>query len=272
MAALLEVRDLVAGYGSNQVLHGVSYDVAEGEVVTMVGLNGAGKSVSLRCVAGILRPWSGTVHLAGADITRLSPEARVHRGVATVPQGRGIFPHLTVEQNLRMGGYVLPRQVYARRAAEVLERFPRVKERLAQRAGTMSGGEQAMLAVARALISKPRILLLDEPSAGLAPAVAKNMFELFRELKAEGATILLIEQNVGLALHLADRAILMQKGAIVREASPASLGDRTALLEQLGAGALYHEESPKKAARPAATAARRKLGTGTRKPPAKATA
>ena len=196
----------------------------------MVGLNGAGKSVSLRCVAGILQPWRGTVLLDGQDITRLSPEARVNRGIATVPQGRGIFPGLTVEQNLRLGGYHLKTADYRRRSAEVLERFPRVKERLAQRAGTMSGGEQAMLAVARALLGRPRILLLDEPSAGLAPLVASGMFDLFRELKNEGATILVVEQNVGLALKIADRAILMQKGEIVSEVSPGSLKDRESLL------------------------------------------
>jgi branched-chain amino acid transport system ATP-binding protein len=243
MAAALVVRDLTAGYGSNQVLHGVDFEVAEGEAVGMVGLNGAGKSVTLRCVAGMLKPWGGTVRLRDRDITRLSPEKRVHLGMATVPQGRGIFPDLTVDQNLMMGGYHLSRRECRARMNEAMSRFPRLAERRQQRAGTLSGGEQAMLAVGRALIARPGLLLLDEPSAGLAPAVAKELLELFGRLNQEGVTMLLVEQNIGLALRLVNRVVLMQKGVIVRTALPDSLTDRKALLEELGAGDLYSGEA-----------------------------
>jgi branched-chain amino acid transport system ATP-binding protein len=239
MTTLLKVRDLVAGYGSHAVLHGVSYEVAEGEAVAMVGLNGAGKSVSLRCVNGLLMPWQGSVEFADVDVTRSSPEARVQLGMATVPQGRGIFPDLSVEQNLRLGGFRLAGSEYRDREEKAVERFPRLGERRRQTAGTLSGGEQAMLAVARSLISEPRLLVLDEPTAGLAPAIAQQMTEMLAKLNQEGMTILIVEQNVGVALKLATRVLLMQKGLIVRTTSPDDLQDRGALLSQLGAGELY---------------------------------
>ncbi|HEV3231768.1 MAG TPA: ABC transporter ATP-binding protein [Candidatus Dormibacteraeota bacterium] len=237
----LAVRGLVAGYGGQAVLHGVSFAVAAGEAVAMVGLNGAGKSVTMRCVAGLLKPWKGTVELGDRDITRLSPEARVGLGLATVPQGRGIFGGLSVEQNLRLGGYSLSGREYAGRAEATYARFPKLHERRRQAAGTLSGGEQATLAVARALIGRPRLLLLDEPTAGLSPVAARELLELLRGLSAEGVTILLVEQNIGIALKLVDRVLLMQKGTIARAASPASLTDRRALLADLGAGALYDD-------------------------------
>ncbi len=243
MSAVLEVRDLVAGYGSNTVLHGVSLELAEGEAVGMVGLNGAGKSVSLRCISGLLRPWKGTVRFRGAEITRESPERRVGRGMGMVPQGRGIFPGLTVEQNLRLGGYRLRGPEFRRRAVEVYSRFPRLQERLTQRAGTLSGGEQAMLAVARALLATPALVLLDEPTAGLSPAAVKEMAGLIGELTADGVTVLLVEQNIGVAMRLTSRLLLMQKGTIVREAHPDSLADREALLQDLGAAGLYQAET-----------------------------
>ncbi|MHB8509873.1 MAG: ABC transporter ATP-binding protein [Candidatus Dormibacteria bacterium] len=250
-APLLEVRDLVAGYGSNTVLHGVNYTVQPGESVAMVGLNGAGKSVSLRCVAGLLKPWTGRVILEGADITRHSPERRARDGMGMVPQGRGIFAGLTVEQNLRLGGYRLRGKEFAARVAEAYSRFPRLGERRRQRAGTMSGGEQAMLSLARALVAGPRLLLLDEPSAGLSPVATGEMTGYIAELNREGVTILLVEQNIGMALRLATRVLLMQKGQIVRDAHPGSLQDRAALLTELGAGALYDAEQGNPRAEPA---------------------
>ena len=270
--ALLQVRGLVAGYGANTVLHGIDLEVQPGELVSMVGLNGAGKSVAMRCIAGLLRPWEGTIRLGGVDITRESPENRVGRGLGMVPQGRGIFPGLTVEQNLRLGGYRLGTAQFRLRVEELYGRYPRLKERRNQRAGTMSGGEQAMLAVARALVGGPSVLLLDEPTAGLAPLVTRELADLISELNRDGTTILLVEQSIGVALRLATRVLLMQKGVIVRETSPDSLTDREALLDELGAGQLYdragdpsgrtapapraRRATPRRAPRPAAKAPR----------------
>jgi len=257
----LEAQGLVAGYGANTVLHGVSFTVNDGELVSMVGLNGAGKSVSLRCVAGLLLPWDGAVLLDGTDITKLSPEARVAAGLKLVPQGRGIFPAFTVEQNLRVGAYRLKTSEFKIRVEPIYERYPRLADRREQRAGTLSGGEQAMLALGRALIDAPSVLLLDEPTAGLSPAATHEMSDLVAALNAEGVTILLVEQSIGVALKLATRVLLMQKGEIIRETSPDSLKDRNALLDELGAGSLYAAEKRprtkqakrKPAARPAAT-------------------
>lgn len=245
---ILEAKNIVAGYGANTVLHGVSIAVEEGELVAMVGLNGAGKSVSLRCLAGLLDPWEGTVTLDGNDITKLSPEARVAAGLKMVPQGRGIFPSFTVEQNLRIGGYRLNARAFREKSGPIYDRYPRLADRRAQRAGTLSGGEQAMLALGRALVDAPSVLLLDEPTAGLSPAATHEMSELVSALNADGVTILLVEQSIGVALKLATRVLLMQKGEIIREASPDRLKDRTALLDELGAGALYERE--KKVRRP----------------------
>lgn len=262
-APVLQVRGLVAGYGSNTVLHGIDLEIQPGELVSMVGLNGAGKSVAMRCVAGLLRPWEGTITMNGIDVTRDSPEKRVGRGMGMVPQGRGIFPGLTVEQNMRLGGYRLSTAEFGRRAEELYARYPRLRERRSQRAGTMSGGEQAMLAVARALVGSPSLLLLDEPTAGLAPIVTRELADLVAELHGEGVTILLVEQSIGVALRLATRVLLMQKGVIVRETSPDDLSDREALLDELGAGQLYgrgggaEDPSGRTAARPTAPRPRR---------------
>jgi branched-chain amino acid transport system ATP-binding protein len=239
---MLEAKGLVAGYGANTVLHGVTFTVGEGELVSMVGLNGAGKSVSLRCLAGLLLPWDGTVTLRGTDITKLSPEARVGAGLKMVPQGRGIFPEFTVEQNLRVGAYRIKNKDFRAKVDPIYERYPRLADRREQRAGTLSGGEQAMLALGRALIDAPSVLLLDEPTAGLSPAAAHEMADLVRALNDDGMTILLVEQSIGVALKLATRVLLMQKGAIIRETSPSRLNDRRALLDELGAGSLYERE------------------------------
>jgi branched-chain amino acid transport system ATP-binding protein len=261
---MLEASGLVAGYGANTVLHGVSFTVNDGELVSMVGLNGAGKSVCLRCLAGLLMPWDGTVTLAGRDITKLTPEARVAAGLKMVPQGRGIFPAFTVEQNLRVGAYRVRSRDFRDKVEPIYARYPRLAERREQRAGTLSGGEQAMLALGRALIDAPTMLLLDEPTAGLSPAATHEMSDLVSELNADGVTILLVEQSIGVALKLATRVLLMQKGEIIRETSPSKLTDRRALLDELGAGSLYDRERRK----PKAT--KRKPKATKRKPTATA--
>ena len=240
MTALLHVEGLRAGFGANTVLHGVDFDVHQGEIVTLLGLNGAGKSVTMKVVGGLVPAWSGQVVLADQDITGLIVEQRVAHGIGHVPQGRQLFPELTVEENLRLGGYLVRRKDRGR-YDQVLDRlftqFPRLAERRSQLAGTMSGGEQAMLAVARALVSEPKLLLIDEPSAGLAPAVCDVLFDLLAEVNQQGVTILLVEQNVRLALRIAQRALIMQRGRVVHE-SPVSELDGDVLATHLGIGRL----------------------------------
>jgi branched-chain amino acid transport system ATP-binding protein len=240
MTALLEVKGLRAGFGANTVLHGVDFAVEEGEIVTLLGLNGAGKSVTMKVVGGLVPAWSGSVRLAGQDVTAQSVEQRVAQGIGHVPQGRQLFPELTVEENLRLGGYLIRRRQRAR-YDEVLDRlftqFPRLAERRQQLAGTMSGGEQAMLAVARALVSEPKLLLVDEPSAGLSPSIADVLFALLAEVNQGGVTILLVEQNVRLALRIAQRALVMQRGRVVHESAVSEL-DGDVLARHLGIGRL----------------------------------
>jgi branched-chain amino acid transport system ATP-binding protein len=215
MTELLELRGLHAGYGPVEVLHGVDLTVATGEAVVVLGANGAGKTTMMRAVSGILAR-RGEVLLDGHDITRTSPDAIVRAGVAQVPQGRGTFVDLTVEDNLRAGAYT-------RKDAEVgtdldrwFEVFPRLAQRKTQRAGSLSGGEQQMLAIARALMSRPRLLLCDEPSLGLAPIIVQELFGILGELnKQEGLSLLLVEQNANLAMAIADRAYLLETGTIV---------------------------------------------------------
>ncbi|HJT37939.1 MAG TPA: ATP-binding cassette domain-containing protein, partial [Actinomycetota bacterium] len=181
----------------------------------------------------------------GRDITKLTPEARVAAGLKMVPQGRGIFPAFTVEQNLRVGAYRVKSRDFQGKVEPIYARYPRLAERREQRAGTLSGGEQAMLALGRALIDAPSMLLLDEPTAGLSPAATHEMADLVAELNADRVTILLVEQSIGVALKLATRVLLMQKGEIIRETSPSKLTDRKALLDELGAGSLYAKERRK---------------------------
>ncbi|GAC1584033.1 MAG: ABC transporter ATP-binding protein [Candidatus Dormibacteria bacterium] len=240
MTALLEATDVKAGFGSNTVLHGVSYTVHSGEIAGIFGLNGAGKSVSMKVVAGVVPAWSGSVVFDGTEITRMSPEERVRRGIANVPQGRQVFPALTVEQNLRLGAYTLRRRDHGRYAPlleSMYSRFPVLGQRRRQLAGTMSGGEQASLAVARALMSEPKLLLIDEPSAGLAPRIVEELFETLREVNRSGVTLLLVEQNVTFGLKLVDSAHIMQRGRIVYEGAVANL-DRDRVAEYLGIGRL----------------------------------
>lgn len=237
---MLAAEDLRAGFGSTTVLHGVDLEVREGECAAILGLNGAGKSVTMKVLAGIVPAWAGRVTLDGAPITGLEAEARVGRGVAFMTQGRQVFPALTVEENIRLGAYLLRkrnRAQYAPSLAAVYERFPRLAERREQLAGTMSGGEQAILALARALIAAPRVLLIDEPTAGLAPVIIETFLETLRQLNAEGLTMLLVEQNVPFALRLAQRAHIMQRGQIVYASDVATI-DRDAMVRHLGIGRL----------------------------------
>lgn len=240
MTLLLDVQDVRAGFGSNTVLHGCSYRVVEGEIAAVLGLNGAGKSVSLKVIAGLVPAWAGSIGFDGHDVTALAAERRVARGMAHVPQGRQVFPELTVEQNLRLGAYVLRRKNRARYAgvlASVYDRFPLLAERRHQFAGTMSGGQQASLAVARALMAEPRLILVDEASAGLAPKAVEELFETLREVNRSGVSILMVEQNVTFTLKVADRAHIMQQGRIVYEGDVASL-DQERVAELLGVGTL----------------------------------
>jgi len=210
---LLAVRGLEVHYGGIRAVHGIDLEVAEGELVCLIGANGAGKSSTLRAICGLVAR-SGAVRYGGEDVSRCPPHELPRRGLVMVPEGRGIFPRLTVEENLAMGAY-------ARTDADVaadLERryaeFPRLAERRRQTAGTLSGGEQQMLAIARALMARPRLLLLDEPSMGLAPMLVARIFEIVRAIAAEGVTILLVEQNARLALEVAHRGYVMESGAI----------------------------------------------------------
>jgi branched-chain amino acid transport system ATP-binding protein len=220
---MLEIRDLRAGYGQVQVLHGVDLDVGEGEIVALLGSNGAGKSTLNNNVSGIFRPFGGRIRLDGEDVTAAASERMVDLGVIQVPEGRRIFPNMTVRENLELGGY---RRAKARRAenlARVVEVFPRLAERFGQIAGTLSGGEQQMLAIGRGLMAEPRLLILDEPSLGLSPILVEEVFGLIRRLHEQGLAILLVEQNVFQSLEIADRAYVLENGAIVLSGAPAEL-------------------------------------------------
>ena len=237
---LLQVSGLRSGFGPTTVLHGVDLHVDAGEVVSLLGLNGAGKSVTMKVIGGLVPAWGGSVLLDGEDLTGLSPEARVERGMAHVPQGRQLFRELTVQENLRLGAYLVRRRnaaAYATLLDRVYDRFPRLAERRDQRAGTLSGGEQAMLAVGRALMSEPKLLLVDEPTAGLAPTVVDVLAKLLAEVNAGGVTMLLIEQHVPFALRVGHRALVMQRGRVVHE-SPTDSVDTESLARHLGIGRL----------------------------------
>ncbi len=219
MTALLEIRDLVVGYGPHPVLHGVSFEVQEGEVCVLLGLNGAGKTTTVGTVAGLLRPQSGQVLLDGKSLGRKAPSARVRQGISLCPEGRRVFPRLTVRQNLRLGAWSRRRspKMVREQFDLVFDYFPRLAEREDQEAGTLSGGEQQMLAVGRALMSRPRLLLIDEASLGLSPTLARTVWEVTSRIKADGTTVLMVEQNAG-ALPFADRALIMEKGTLVHTA------------------------------------------------------
>jgi branched-chain amino acid transport system ATP-binding protein len=213
--ALLEV-DLHTYYGNIHALSGVSLQVEEGEIVALIGANGAGKSTTLNTISGIVRPRHGSVRLNGRELTTVQPHDVVTMGVVQVPEGRRTFARLTVEENLRMGGFTLPKDADVKAGVErAFELFPRLKERRTQVAGTLSGGEQQMLAMGRALMSKPRVMLLDEPSMGLAPVLVDVIFDTITSLHDVGTTILLVEQNARMALQIADRGYVIETGHIV---------------------------------------------------------
>ncbi len=221
---MLRLSDISAGYGSFQALFGVSLEVAAGEAVAVIGANGAGKTTLMRVISGLLPASRGDFALDGRALERLPAHLIVAAGIAHVPENRRLFPRLTVEENLRMGAFIpAARKHFAERLAWVYELFPRLLERRHQPAGTMSGGEQQMCAIGRALMSKPKLLLMDEPSAGLAPLVVEQVFDLVRRIRAEGFTVLIVEQNVQQVLDIADRAYLLDGGRIRLSGAAAAL-------------------------------------------------
>ncbi|PQA72399.1 ABC transporter ATP-binding protein [Brucella oryzae] len=221
---MLDVQSLVVRYGEIQAVRSVSFTVGEGEILALVGANGAGKSSTLSGIAGLVKPKSGKVLFKGADLTGLAAERISRMGIALVPEGRRIFANLTVAENLRLGGAShLGRDDFTRSEAEMLDLFPILRRYYRTRGGLLSGGEQQMLAIARALMSAPSLILLDEPSLGLAPQLIDTVFELIARLRQRGLTVLLIEQNIGLALEIADRAIVLANGAVTMSGSAAEL-------------------------------------------------
>ncbi len=224
MTPILSLGSVSAGYGSFQALFGVSLDVGRGEAVGVIGPNGAGKTTLMRVISGILPLQGGTMSIEGQDITGLPAHRVVERGIAHVPENRRLFPRLSVEENLRIGAFIpSARARFAEQLERVYQLFPRLKERRGQPAGTMSGGEQQMCAIARALMSRPKLLLMDEPSAGLAPIVVQQVFELVHRIRAEGLTVLIVEQNVQQVLDVVDRAYLLEVGAIKLSGTAAEL-------------------------------------------------
>ncbi|MBR2572326.1 MAG: ABC transporter ATP-binding protein [Clostridia bacterium] len=213
--SLLKVQDIHVYYGSIHAIKGISFEVNEHEIVTLIGANGAGKSTTLNTISGLLKPRSGSIFFENEPIVGVSADKIVYRGLAMCPEGRRIFLNMTVEENLEMGGYTRPKEEIPASIEDVYQRFPRLKERYHQIAGTLSGGEQQMLAMGRALMSKPKLLMLDEPSMGLAPILVEQIFDIIQELHAGGATILLVEQNAQMALSIASRAYVLETGRIV---------------------------------------------------------
>ncbi len=222
MSNILEIRDLRVSFGGIRAVDGISFDVEEGKIVTLIGANGAGKSTILRSIAGITKPQSGKIVFSGSDITGQSPDRIVSQGVTLVPEGRRVFSNLTVLENLRIGAY-LRRDSIADDIAYVYSLFPRLKERSWQLAGTLSGGEQQMLAVGRALMSRPRLIMMDEPSLGLAPLIVKNIFEIIKTINNHGITVLLIEQNANMALKIAHTDYVIETGHIIMSGTGAEL-------------------------------------------------
>ena len=214
--SMLKVEDLHVYYGSIHAIKGVSFEVNEGEIVTLIGANGAGKSTTLNTVAGLMKPRSGAITFEGQQVAGMPASKIVPQGMALCPEGRRVFQQMTVRENLEMGGYTRPAGEISASLDDVFERFPRLKERHRQIAGTLSGGEQQMLAMGRALMSKPRLLMLDEPSMGLAPLLVEQIFDIIGELNRAGTTILLVEQNAQMALSIANRAYVLETGNIVK--------------------------------------------------------
>ena len=213
--SLLKVTDLRVSYGGIEALKGISFEVEQGQIVTLIGANGAGKSTTLRSISGLVHPTEGRIYFEGRDITDYNTQKIVESGIALVPEGRRVFPNLTVLENLRIGAYLRKdKEVIEQDIEYAYELFPRLKERSWQLAGTLSGGEQQMLAVARAMMTRPKLIMMDEPSLGLAPLVVKDIFSIIQTLKSTGMTVLLIEQNANAALHACDWAYVMETGRI----------------------------------------------------------
>lgn len=237
---LLEIKDLKVAYGKIQAVKGISLYINAGEIVTLVGANGAGKTTLLKTISGLLKPSAGVINFEGKDIQGINPHNRVLEGLCQAPEGRGIFPGMTVLENLEMGKYA--RKNWKNELKEDLDRiytlFPRLKERQSQAGGTLSGGEQQMLSIGRALMSRPRLLLLDEPSMGLAPKFIQQIFNIIREIQTQGVSILLVEQNAAQALSCANRAYILETGNIVKEgAGKELLNDEAIKKAYLGTGA-----------------------------------
>ena len=234
---MLEVEDLHVAYGEIRALRGISLRVEEGEIVALLGNNGAGKTTTLKAISGLLPPRAGTIRLAGEPLVGIPPHAIAARGVAHVPEGRRMFTRLSVEDNLALGAYVRRDGGIAQDLERVFALFPRLRERRDQLAGTLSGGEQQMLAIARGLMLRPRILLLDEPSMGLAPLLVEQIFDTIRDINREGTTVLLVEQNAAMALEVASRAYVLEQGAIALEGSAEALqADEAVRKAYLGEG------------------------------------
>jgi branched-chain amino acid transport system ATP-binding protein len=235
---LLEVRDLHVHYGRIEAIKGISFQVDEGEIVTLIGANGAGKTTTLKTLSGVRPVTSGSVFFGGQDITAMAPHRRVELGLCQAPEGRGIFPGMTVLENLDMGAYSRKDRktaVFREDLERVFDLFPRLRERRTQTGGTMSGGEQQMLAIARALMARPRVLLLDEPSMGLAPMIVQQIFQIITEINQQGTTVLLVEQNAQQALQRAHRAYVLETGLIVRaDTARVLLGDESVRAAYLG--------------------------------------
>ena len=222
--ALLEVSGLIAGYGAITAVKGIDLAVEEGEIVTLIGSNGAGKSTTLRAVSGIIRPRAGTVTFGGRHLERMAPHRIVQLGMSHVPEGRGIFHRLSVYENLLMGAYQRKDRDLDSDLQRVYALFPRLKERIGQPGGTLSGGEQQMLAIGRALMARPKLLLLDEPSMGLSPLLVEAIFATVTSIREQGATVLLVEQNALMALEVADRAYVLESGQVTLKGTGAELG------------------------------------------------
>jgi len=225
MSALLEIRDLVTAYGKIEALKGVTLEVQQGSITCLLGPNGAGKTTLMMTAAGILQPRSGSIRFAGAEIAGRPPHAIVASGIALVPENRLVFPNMTVLDNLRAGAYQRRDEEIEDDMGKLFERFPRLKERSGQNAGTLSGGEQQMLAVARALMSRPKLLLMDEPSLGLAPLVVEEIFRIIAQLHKDGVSIFLVEQNAHMALKVAQHFYLMEQGKVTFNGTPGALAE-----------------------------------------------
>ena len=220
---MLYFNNVSTFYGKIQALHDINIEVQKGEIVTLIGANGAGKSTLLMTLCGSPRASSGSIRYQGDELVGLDTPEIMRKSIAVVPEGRRVFARLTVEENLAMGGFFTEKADYVEQMDKVLQLFPRLKERFDQRAGTMSGGEQQMLAIGRALMSKPQLLLLDEPSLGLAPIIIQQIFDIIEQLRKDGVTVFLVEQNANQALKLADRAYVLENGRIVMQGSGAEL-------------------------------------------------